>query len=637
MTRIWCAIACLLTCAAQAQEPQNERPAHFVPLQTGFDYAMRKVDIPMRDGVKLHAVIMVPRGAAHAPILLTRTPYDANALTANRPSSRMIAMLDGYDNASDIESGDGYIRVVEDVRGKYNSGGDYVMNRPWQGPLNTSGIDHQTDTYDTIDWLVHNIPETNGRVGMLGISYDGFTTLMGLIHPHPALRCAVPMNPMVDGWMGDDWFHRGAFREINLSYVYEQEATHDNAEKWWETQYDDYAMYLAAGSAGELARTHGMDQLGFYRKLVAHPAYDSFWQDQAVDRKLAAEPLTVPTLLVHSLWDQEDIYGDIAVWKALKPKDTDHRVFLAMGPWHHGGEIGDGSTLGDVHFDSDTALWFRRHVLRPFLAHYLKDDAPSLTIAPVTAFESGTNEWRNLPSWPAGCETGCSITPQKLRLTPDFSLVLGGDAAGGNSALDYVSDPAHPVPYHPRPMHYSEDDGNFWHDWLADDQREASTRTDVLTLQTPPLTQPVHIAGEPVADLLASTTGSDGDFVVKLIDVYPDEVPIRPRMSGYQLMVSADIMRGRYRQDLAVPHPVTPGQAVRYRFSLPTANHVFLPGHRIMVQVQSTWFPLVDRNPQTYVDNIFLAKPADYRKATISVMAGGADGSFVELPVVAAK
>ncbi len=390
-----------LACVAAPPPPAlpAETPAEFHPLETGFDYSERHVDIPMRDGVKLHAIIMIPQGAAHAPILLTRTPYNAEDLSAHRHSSHMVAMLDGYDNASDIESEDGYIRVIEDVRGKYGSQGAYIMNRPWKGPLNPTEIDHATDTYDTIDWLVHHLPQSNGRVGLLGISYDGFTTLMGLINPHPALRAAVPMNPMVDGWMGDDWFHRGAFRQINLSYIYEQEATRTNDAKWWETHYDDYDMYLAVGSAGALARSHGMEQLGFYQKLVAHPAYDSFWQDQAVDRKLAAEPLRVPTLLVHSLWDQEDIYGDIAVYKAIKPKDTDNsRVFLAMGPWHHGGEIRDGSALGQVRWGSDTALWFRQHVLRPFLDHFLKDDAPPLGLAPVTAFETGTNEWRRLPA-----------------------------------------------------------------------------------------------------------------------------------------------------------------------------------------------------------------------------------------------
>ncbi len=641
------AAACALGRAhAQAPVPapvpapvlQSERPAHFRPVQAGFDYAPRHVDIPMRDGVKLHAVILVPNGATRAPILLTRTPYDAEALTANRHSAHLVAMLDGYDNASDIESSGGYIRVVEDVRGKYGSGGDYVMNRPWQGKLNPTAIDHSTDTWDTIEWLVHNVPQTNGRVGMLGISYDGFTTLMGLIHPHPALRAAVPMNPMVDGWMGDDWFHRGAFRAANLSYIYEQEATRDNTAKWWETHYDDYAMYLAAGSVGELARTHGLDQMGFYRKLVAHPAYDSFWQDQAVDRKLAGEPLGVPTLLVHSLWDQEDIYGDIAIYKAIKPKDTSNdRVFLAMGPWHHGGEIHDGSTMGAVHFDSDTALWFRLHVLRPFLDHFLKDGAPPLGIAPVTAFESGTNEWRRLPAWPAGCAVGCAIAPQRLFLLPDASLSLGTPGAT-QGVLDYVADPAKPVPYHPLPIHYDDDDAlNFWHDWLAEDQRPASTRTDVLTFATPVLTRPVKIAGEPVADLLAATTGQDGDFVVKVIDAYPDEVPIRPAMAGYQLMIAADIMRGRYRESLSEPHPIPPGQRLRYRWALPTANHVFLPGHRIMVQIQSSWFPLYDRNPQTFVPNIFLARPGDFRKATVSIVAGGAQGSFVELPVVSGQ
>lgn len=622
------------TASGQASGLQNEAPASFQPTAAGFDYTERHADIPMRDGVKLHAVILVPKTASHAPILLTRTPYNAESMVARRNSSHLVAMLDGYDNAAELESSAGYIRVVEDVRGKYGSEGDYVMNRPWKGPLNPGAVDHATDTYDTIDWLIHNVPESNGRVGLIGISYDGFTTLMGLIHPHPALRAAVPMNPMVDGWLGDDWFHRGAFRQVNLSYIYEQEATRANDARWWETHYDDYDMFLEAGSAGALARAHGMEQLGFYRKLVEHPAYDSFWQDQAVDRKLAQEKLTVPTLLVHSLWDQEDIYGDIAVYKAIKPQDPANRmVFLAMGPWHHGGEIHDGSTLGAVHFGSDTALWFRQHVLRPFLDHFLKDAAPPLSLAPVTAFETGTNEWRRLPRWPSGCEAGCAVHPARLFLQPDQSLAWAA-APGREAALDYLSDPAKPVPYHKRPIHYDDDDdANFWHDWLADDQRDASTRTDVLTLRTAPLQAPVKIAGEPVADLLAATTGTDGDFIVKLIDVYPDELPVRPAMSGYQLMISADIMRGRYRDTLARAAAILPGARLRYRFALPTANHVFLPGHRIMVQIQSSWFPLYDRNPQRFVPNIFNAQREDYQKATISVLAGGEAGSFMELPV----
>src|SRR6266511_3847010 len=343
-----------------AQQLPSEMPAQFKPVTDTFDYARREVMIPMRDGVKLHTVILVPKGATRAPILLTRTPYDANALTTHRQSPHLGPILAGYDNAVDVIVEGGYIRVIQDVRGKYGSEGDYVMNRPLRGPLNPSSVDHATDTYDTIDWLVKNISETNGRVGILGISYDGFLPLMGLINPHPALKVSVPMNPMVDGWMGDDWFHYGAFRQQNLPYIYEQVATRDNDAKWWTNAFDDYDLYLQAGSAGELGRRHGLEQTGFWRKLLAHPSYDAFWRDQAVDKLLAARPLKVPVMLVHSLWDQEDIYGAIAVYKAIEPKDTaNDKVYLVMGPWHHGQEIGDGSALGALRFGADTALQFR--------------------------------------------------------------------------------------------------------------------------------------------------------------------------------------------------------------------------------------------------------------------------------------
>ena len=331
--------------------------------------------IPMRDGVKLHTVILVPKGAKNAPILLTRTPYNARELTSHAQSPHLGPILQGYDNAVDVIVEGGYIRVVQDVRGKYGSEGDYVMNRPLSGPQNPTPVDHATDTYDTIDWLVKNIPESNGKVGILGISYDGFLPLMALVNPHPALKVSVPMNPMVDGWMGDDWFHNGAFRQQKLPYIYEQEATRDNEEKWWSGHLDDYDLYMEAGSAGELAQRHGMEQIGFWRKILAHPSYDAFWRDQAMDKILAAQPLKVPVMLVHSLWDQEDIYGAIAVYKAIKPKDTTNdKVFLVMGPWHHGQEIGDGSSLGALKFHSDTALYFRQNILRPFLDHYLKDE-----------------------------------------------------------------------------------------------------------------------------------------------------------------------------------------------------------------------------------------------------------------------
>jgi hypothetical protein len=626
------------TSPAQYPNYPSETPATFHMPTAGFDYERREVMIPMRDGVKLHTVILVPKGANHAPILMTRTPYDANALTSYGPSEHLGPSLDGYDNATDVIVEDGYIRVVQDIRGKYGSEGDYVMNRPLHGPQNPTPVDESTDTYDTIDWLVKNVPESNGKVGILGISYDGFLPLMALVHPHPALKVAVPMNPMVDGWMGDDWFHNGAFREQNMPYILEQAATQANTIKWWTSNFDDYDMYMNAVSAGELGKERGLEQVGFWRKVIEHPSYDAFWSDQAVDKLLANEPLKVPTLLVASLWDQEDIYGAIAVYKAIKPKDSNNdMVYLALGPWHHGQEIEEASNLGPIKFSSDTGLFFRQHILRQFLAKYLKDDAPKTEIPPVWAFKTGENEWEKLPAWPAGCASGCAVKATPLYLEP--GLKLGFQSPNEGAAFDaYVSDPAKPVPFRKRPIQpIGYDNGMTWPEWLVDDQREASGRTDVLAFESDVLTEPVTISGQPVAHLVASTSGTDSDWVVKLIDVYPDEVAGEKMLGGYQLMVSADIFRGRYRESFSSPKAITPNEPLLYKFDLPTANHVFLPGHRIMVQVQSSWFPLYDRNPQTFVPNIFWAKPEDYKKAEQRVWHAPGRESFVELPLVKAE
>ncbi len=629
---------CLAQASPQAGQSglPSETPAKFQEVSDSFDYVRREVMIPMRDGVKLHTVILIPKGATHAPILLTRTPYDANRLTTHAHSSHLGPILEGYDNATDVIVEGGYIRVVQDVRGKHGSEGDYVMNRPLRGPLNPTSVDHATDTYDTIDWLVKNIPESNGKVGILGISYDGFLPLMALVNPHPALKVSVPMNPMVDGWMGDDWFHNGAFREQGMGYIYDQEATRDSRIKWWTSHFDMYDEFLQFSSAGELGRRHGLEQVGFWRKLLEHPSYDAFWQEQAVDKVLAREPLKVPVMLVHSLWDQEDIYGAIAVYKAIKPKDTNNdKVFLVLGPWHHGQEIREGSSLGDIKFSSDTALYFREHILAPFLAHYLKDDAPKSEVAPVNAFETGTNRWLQLPAWPAGCASGCAVRPTPLYLRAGLKLSFAAPQANDAAFDEYVSDPARPVPFRLRPIDkdFSSHD-KTWSQWLADDQREFSSRTDVLAFVSDPLTSPVKISGQPVVNLVASTSGTDSDWVIKVIDLYPDEVASQPEMGGYQLMISADIFRGRYRESLETAKPLAAGKPLTYRFALPTANHVFLPGHRIMVQVQSSWFPLYDRNPQSFVPNIFWAKPDDYRKAVQRVYHATGEASFIELPMV---
>ena len=613
-----------------AQTLPNERPDKIEPTYDGFDYARREVMIPMRDGVKLHTVILVPKGAKHAPILLTRTPYNATALTTHTNSSHLGPSLEGYDNATDVIVEGGYIRVVQDIRGKYGSEGDYVMNRPLHGPQNPTNVDHATDTYDTIDWLVKNIPETNGKVGILGISYDGFLPLMALFNPHPALKVSVPMNPMVDGWMGDDWFHNGAFRQQGMSYIYDQEATRANDILWWTSHHDDYDMFMEAVSAGELGRRRGLEQVGFWRKILEHPAYDAFWQDQAVDKLLAKEPLKVPVMLVHSLWDQEDIYGDIAVYKAIEPKDTSNNmVYLVLGPWHHGQEIREGSSLGAIKFNSDTALYFRQEILRPFLDHYLKDDAPKMDVAPVTAFESGTNKWYRLQSWPSGCPSGCTVKPTPLYLNDGLTASFSAPKNSSPGYEEYISDPSKPVPFRSRPI-----DGSTWRLWLVDDQREQSGRPDVLAFKSEVLTAPVKISGQPIVNLIASTSGTDSDWVVKVIDLYPDEVAAQPEMGGYQLMVSADVLRGRYREGFEVAKPIEANKPLKYRFALPTANHVFLPGHRIMVQIQSSWFPLYDRNPQTFVKNIFWAKPEDYKKATQRIYHSAGSESYIELPLV---
>jgi len=652
------AAACLaLPSIAQSNTPEpakpqypdypSETPAHVhVPTQS-FDYERREAMIRMRDGVKLHTVILVPKGASHAPILLTRTPYSADVLTMHAASAHLGPILNGYDNATDVIVEGGYIRVIQDIRGKYGSEGDYVMNRPIHGPQNPTPVDESTDTYDSIDWLVKNTPESNGKVGILGISYDGFLPLMALVNPHPALKVAVPMNPMVDGWMGDDWFHNGAFREQNMPYVYEQEGTRSNDAKWWTGTFDDYDQYMRAGSAGELGKEHGLEQMGFWKKILEHPAYDAFWSDQAMDKVLAAQfaanGIQVPVMLVHSLWDQEDIYGAPAVYKAIKPLDkTNDKIFLVLGPWHHGQEIEDADSLGAIRFGSDTGTWFRQNVLRPFLDHYLRDDAPAdPQVAHVTAFETGVNRWQKLDAWPVAPAMKPLYLEAGSRLSFSDSLAhaacIGDCADPGSSAFtEYVADPAKPVPFRARPSQpIGYDVPLTWPEWLVDDQREDSGRPDVVSFTSDVLTTPVHILGQAVVNLVASTSGTDSDWVVKLIDVYPDEVAGQPNLGGYQLPIAMDIFRGRYRESFANPKPIEPDKPLTYRFALPPSNHVFLPGHRIMVQVQSSWFPLYDRNPQTFVPNILWAKPEDYKKATQRIYHAPGEASSIELPVVA--
>jgi putative CocE/NonD family hydrolase len=602
------------TTSAVAPDIIPDMPSHFKVEADSFDYIRRDAEIPMRDGKHLHTVIIIPKNSHNAPILLTRTPYNADAMVTRRSSGHMSSALHGYDNMTDVIEDGGYIRVIQDVRGKYGSEGDYVMNRPLRGPFNHTDTDHSTDTWDTIEWLVHNIPESNGKVGIIGVSYDGFTALEALFNPHPALKVSVPMNPLADGWNGDDWFHNGAFRQQMLPYIYNQDATRSNTKKWWSNTYDDYDLYMNGVSAGAIGQQHGMDQIGFFRQLIAHPAFDSFWKDMAVNIQLEKINLTVPTMIVHSFWDQEDIYGAIASYRALeKHQGNKDNIFLVMGPWHHGGESNDADTLGAIRFGSDTGLYFRKRILEPFLAHYLKDDTTQPLPSHITTWRSGENIWETASDIPPEKCSSCN----KLYVSSNNGLSLSKKSSG---TAEYISDPAHPVPYLPRPnQQVGHESGDAWPNWLASDQRSFSGRTDVLTFTSSVLDKPFKISGQPGVHLTTSTTGTDGDFVVKLIDVWPDEVPAQPEMGGYQFMVSGDIFRGRYRNSLEHPEPIPSGKMQLYAFNLPITNHTFLPGHKIMVQIQSAWFPLYDRNPQTYVENIFLAPATAYKPAKITV------------------
>ena len=601
--------------------------ASYDEIRPQADYVKRIAMVPMRDGVKLYTVVVMKKGTRNAPMLLSRTPYNAKESTARTKSQSVIEILPAMD-AEFVE--DGYVRIYQDIRGMHHSKGEFVMNRPLIGPLNAMPVDESTDAWDTIDWLVKNVPESNGRVGIIGSSYLGFTTLMAEINPHPALKAAVPQSPMVDGWMGDDWFHNGAFRNPNIGFVVSLSTA--KAEEGIGPAVgvgDDYLRYLEAGSTGDYIREWGFDVYPFLQKVMQNPAYTPFWSLQAVDKWMATQPLTVPTMLVVGQWDQEDSYGAPAVYKALRPKDKNNNLLsLVIGPWRHSGVNHYGYELGALTFTGDTAEEFRVTYLKPFLDHYLKG-APDPHTPRVLTYATGINRWEKAPTWPMGI-----LTP--LYFGERYSARFAAPPVSGHD--DYVSDPSKPVPFIPRPINMN--DATQWRSWLVHDQRFASDRPDVLVYQSTTLQKPVHIMGAPEVDLFAATSGTDSDWVVKLVDVYPNVSPesadqgARPGMAGFELPIGIEIFRGRYAHGFDKPAALTPGKVEEYRFGLPNVDHVFLPGHKIMIQVQSSLFPLYDRNPQTYVDNIFNARPGDYKSATESIFRGGAAASRVLLPLI---
>ncbi|HEV2595511.1 MAG TPA: CocE/NonD family hydrolase [Sphingomicrobium sp.] len=631
--RLAASLVPLLSVAAAPPTPAPVTPmtpdvvASYDAVMPWADFVRREVMVPMRDGTKLYTVLVMKKGTTNAPILLTRSPYDAHGDAFRSASQRIDDILPAmYKEFAE----DGYIIAIQDIRGLHRSEGTFIMTRPIVGPLNHSGIDEATDAYDTIDWLVKNTPESNGRVGTIGSSYLGFTTLMSEINPHPALKAAVPESPMVDTWMGDDDFHNGAFRVPSFDYFLDMSTGKaDAGAKIARGSGDDYSVYLAAGSAGDFARKWHIENVPFVRKVMENPSYTAFWQLQAVDKWFAARPLSVPTMLEVGQWDQEDSYGAPAVYRALKDKyEGTDMLHLVIGPWRHSGANHYGYELGELSFTGDTAREWRTKWMKPFLDHYLKGAQDPHTPAVLT-YATGVNRWEESPRWPMG-------QPVPLYFGPDHRAGFERPGAVGHD--DYRSDPAAPVPFLPRPINMA--DSEQWHSWLVRDQRFVDGRPDVISYTSETLDHPVHVMGRPQVDLFASTSGTDSDWVVKLIDVYPDDIPearsqgAQPSMAGYELPIGIEIFRGRYVHDLARPTALKPDKVEEYHFGLPNVDHVFLPGHRLMVQVQSSLFPLYDRNPQTFVPNIFNARPADYRPATQRVYFGGGSSSAVILPVV---
>jgi putative CocE/NonD family hydrolase len=587
---------------------------------TNFDKT--EVMIRTRDGVRLHTEIYTPKNATEPlPILFERTPYGISG--ADGAYSPMLSRYDAM-------MPDGYIFVFQDIRGRYGSEGKFVMLRPIHDPADPKGVDESTDTYDTIDWLIKNVPHNNGRVGLDGISYDGFLVTMGMIHPHPALKAVSEQACMGDTFLGDDFFHNGAFR---LSYAFEYapllETSNENYSFPFD-RFDTYEWYLRLGALSNANAKYFHGSIPTWNDFIAHPNYDDFWKRHAVAYGLP-EP-TVPNLNVAGWWDQEDFYGPTSTYERLEKSDRKNLNYLVAGPWNHGGWGRDsGASLGDIPFGSDTGVYFRQKIEAPWFAYWLKDKG-KLPLKEALVFQTGSDTWTSFDSWPPR-----EAKPRNLYFLADGKLSFDPPQSAAPETFDaYVSDPAHPVPYRHRPvdMTYPGDHPGNWYTWLVQDQRFVDERPDVLTWQTDALTDDVTLGGQVTAKLFASTSGSDSDWIVKLIDVYPEKVANDWKLSGYELMIADEIFRGRFRNSFEKPEPITPGEVTPFTIDLHTADHVFKRGHRIMVQVQSTWFPLYDRNPQKFVANIFEAKDSDYQKATQRIYRSKRYPSSVEISVL---
>ncbi len=583
------------------------------------DYQRSDLIIPMRDGVKLHAVSLKPKDiAAPLPILMQRTPYGCDGTTrASFSASRPELARDGY------------IYVCEDIRGRFKSEGQFVMMRPLADHKDPKAIDESTDTYDTVAWLLKNVPGNNGRVGVVGTSYPGFLAMMAGIDPHPAVKAISPQAPMIDVWRGDDFFHNGAFRQTyGYDYVLMMESTKENSEVSYGKDKDGkprdgYDFFLERGSFGEDVKKSGSKVLPTWKLFLEHPAYDTEWSSRAVENHLTT--VAVPTLTVGGYYDQEDMWGPQEEYAQLEPHDTNHQNYLTLGPWRHGSWASSSRRLGNLNYGEPIGKEFRTQIEAKFFGHYLKDE-PGFNLQDSASFQTGSNTWQHYSEFPP-----LKAEPNNLYLQSNGTL--GWNDPKDQGKTSYVSDPANPVPYRHRPIQPTYGEGSQWYNWLTEDQRFVTDRKDVAVWKMPVLKKDMILTGEVIADIFASSSGTDNDMVVKLIDQYPDDDP-DPKMRGYQLMTNAEIFRGRYLSSFERPTPLRANSIHEYRFSLHDVDHVFKAGHTVLVEIQSSWFPLYDRNPQTFVQNIMTAKPEDYKPATITIYEDPSHQSGLQMPLM---
>jgi putative CocE/NonD family hydrolase len=613
-------ISVALSCFAQTVQPA---PA---PAKTEV-FNRSEVMVAMRDGIRLQTAVFVPKNAkGPLPILLRRTPYGVP------PDEKVFVESGAYDELN----ADGYIFVVQNIRGRFGSEGQFVMVRPLRDQRDPKSVDESTDAYDTIEWLVKNVPNNTGRVGIFGVSYDGWTTVMALVAPHPALKAASEQASPDDMFIGDDFHHNGAFR-LDYGFEYATSMESDKGiKRFGFDRYDLYDWYLNLGALSNANERYLHGSIPTWDNFVKHPNYDFFWRVRAFDPYLRIT--TVPNLNVAGWWDQEDFYGPQRIYDLFERSDFKHLNFFVAGPWNHGGWVRSaGDHLGAVSFGSETGKYFRANIQALWFRYWLHGGG-KLPLAEAMTFQTGTNAWKTYDRWPP---TG--FTARKLYFQNNGKLAFDAPKDSGDAFDSYVSDPANPVPYRPRPIVTTN--SVEWREWLVQDQRFVDHRPDVLSWQTDPLAEDVTVTGDIVADLFASTSGTDADWVVKLIDVFPDNFKSEAVSGGkkenksaipggYQLIIADEVFRARYRNSFEKPEPVPADEVLEYKIDLHTNDHVFLAGHRIMVQVQSTWFPLIDRNPQKYVDNIYKATDADYVKATQHIYRSAEAPSAVVLPVV---